>query len=90
MKTLRRLIASLLSLVMVSVFVVSPTLAQGTTSRVVGTVLDQNGAAVPDATVTLTNEATTASFTTKTTSVGAYVFDSIQIGQYTVSVEDGV
>ena len=87
MKTLRRLIASLLSLVMVSVLVVSPTLAQGTTSRVVGTVLDQNGAAVPDATVTLTNEATKASFTTKTTSVGAYVFDSIQIGQYTILVE---
>src|SRR5512138_218750 len=87
MNTSRRVIASTLSIVITSVLVAAPTLAQGTTSRVVGTVLDPNGAAVPDATVTLTNEATKASFTTNTTSVGAYVFDSIQIGQYTLLVE---
>jgi hypothetical protein len=37
--------------------------------------------------VTLTNEATQTSLTTETTSGGAYVFDSIQIGRYSVSVE---
>ncbi|HJR08496.1 MAG TPA: TonB-dependent receptor [Pyrinomonadaceae bacterium] len=61
--------------------------AQGTASRVTGTVVDPSGAVVPDATVTLTNEGTQVSFNTQTTSTGNYVFDSVQIGTYTVSVE---
>jgi hypothetical protein len=61
--------------------------AQGTTSRVTGVVLDQAGAIVPGATVTLTNEATNISFNTETTSTGTYVFDSVQVGVYTVGVE---
>jgi Carboxypeptidase regulatory-like domain/TonB-dependent Receptor Plug Domain len=60
---------------------------QGTTSRVTGTVLDQQGASVPGATATLTNEATKISFTTETTGSGTYVFDSVQVGTYTVTVE---
>jgi hypothetical protein len=60
---------------------------QGTASRVTGTVVDEKGAVVPGAVVTLTNEATQTSLTTETTSGGAYVFDSIQIGRYSVSVE---
>jgi hypothetical protein len=47
-------------------------LGQGTTSRVTGTVLDQSGAAVPKATVTLTNEGTQTSLTTETTDAGVY------------------
>lgn len=61
--------------------------AQGTTSRVTGTVLDQQGAAVAGATATLTNEGTKVSFTTQTTGSGTYVFDSVQVGTYTVTVE---
>src|SRR5688500_519371 len=61
--------------------------AQGTASRVTGTVVDQTGAVVPDATVTLTREGTAVTFTTQTTSTGTYVFDSVQVGLYTVSVE---
>ncbi|HEX9962706.1 MAG TPA: carboxypeptidase regulatory-like domain-containing protein, partial [Pyrinomonadaceae bacterium] len=61
--------------------------AQGTTSRVTGTVTDASGAAVSGATVTLTNEATTVSLTTETSESGAYTFDLIQIGSYTVTVE---
>jgi hypothetical protein len=61
--------------------------AQGTASRVTGTVLDAAGAIVPGATVTLTNEATNVSLTTETTSTGTYVFDSVQVGIYTVMVE---
>src|SRR4028118_1191360 len=62
-------------------------LAQGTASRVTGTVVDQSGAVIPDATVILTNEATKSDLTTQTTSTGTYVFDSVQVGIYTVSVE---
>jgi hypothetical protein len=61
--------------------------AQGTTSRVLGTVLDQSGAVVPGATVTLTNESTGISFTTVTTGAGTYTFEAIQIGTYTVTME---
>jgi hypothetical protein len=62
-------------------------IGQGTASRVTGTVLDEQGAAVPGAAVTLTNEATQGSLTTETTDSGNYVFDSIQVGIYTVTVE---
>jgi hypothetical protein len=61
--------------------------AQGTASRVTGTVVDPSGAVVPGATVILTNEGTQVAFTTQTTSTGTYVFDSVQVGTYAVSVE---
>ena len=61
--------------------------AQGTASRVTGVVTDPSGAVVPGAAVTLTNEATKVSFTTETTSTGQYVFESVQVGVYTVGVE---
>src|SRR5262245_26715852 len=57
------------------------------TSRVTGVVQDQTGAIVPGAKVTLTNEGTNISFTVTTTSAGVYVFDGIQLGVYTVTVE---
>src|SRR6185369_13689245 len=62
-------------------------LGQGTTSRLVGVVLDTSGAAVPNANVRLTNEGTSTSFTTVTGSAGAYTFEAIQPGKYRVSVE---
>ncbi len=65
----------------------SSTLAQGTTSRIVGTVTDNAGAAVSGATVTLTNEGTNVSLTTQTSDSGAYIFDLIQPGNYSVTVE---
>src|SRR5678810_69561 len=60
---------------------------QGTTSRVTGTVQDANGASVPGAMVTLTNEATGVSFTAETSDSGAYAFDLVQVGTYSVTVE---
>lgn len=61
--------------------------AQGTTSRISGTVTDASGAAVPNATVTAVNEATGVSYATKTSGSGTYAFDSLQIGMYTVKAE---
>ena len=61
--------------------------AQGSASRVTGIVQDASGAVVEGATVTLTNEGTNVSLTTQTTSAGAYAFDSVQVGAYTVAVE---
>ncbi|MGI8813185.1 MAG: carboxypeptidase regulatory-like domain-containing protein [Pyrinomonadaceae bacterium] len=61
--------------------------AQGTTSRVTGTVTDGTGAAVPAATVTLINEGTGTPLTTQTSDAGGYVFDLVQAGTYTVTIE---
>ncbi|MBK9153830.1 MAG: TonB-dependent receptor [Chloracidobacterium sp.] len=61
--------------------------AQGTTTRVTGTVADSAGAAVSGATVVLRNEATGISLSTETNSNGFYVFDLVQPGNYSVTVE---
>lgn len=61
--------------------------AQTGTSRVTGIAQDKTGAIIPDVTVTLTNQGTNISYTTKTTSAGAYVFDGIQPGLYTLTAE---
>lgn len=62
--------------------------AQGTTSRVTGTVTDNVGAAVPGATVTLTNQTTNVVVGTATTNnSGVYLFDLVQSGSYKVAVE---
>ena len=62
-------------------------LAQGTTSRVSGIVTDDSGAIIPGATVTLTNEQTGVSFETVTTASGAYAFEAVQVGVYTISIQ---
>jgi len=62
-------------------------LAQGTTSRITGTVQDANGGAVVGAAVSLTNEATGIVFTTETSQSGVYAFDLVQVGKYSVTVE---
>ncbi|MDX6692513.1 MAG: hypothetical protein QOF02_116 [Blastocatellia bacterium] len=60
---------------------------QGTASRVTGTVVDPSGAIISGANATLTNEGTNVSFTTETTSSGTYVFDSVQVGVYSLKIE---
>lgn len=60
---------------------------QGTTSRLTGTVVDASGATIAGATINLTNEATSISFTSQTGGSGAYAFDLIPAGTYKVSVE---
>jgi Carboxypeptidase regulatory-like domain/TonB-dependent Receptor Plug Domain len=62
---------------------------QGTTSRVLGTVLDATGSAVPDASVKLTNEGTHVTFETRSSDAGAYAFEAVQPGSYQLDVEAG-
>ena len=61
--------------------------AQGTTSRLAGQVTDSTGAVLPGVTVTLTNDGTGVSFSTVTTAAGAYVFEALPSGSYTVKFE---
>ena len=51
-----------------------------------GTVTDPSGAVVPNASVTLTNDATHQVRTTTSNSVGAYSFANVGIGNYTMTV----
>jgi hypothetical protein len=60
---------------------------QGTTSRVLGTVIDPSGAPVPGAEVRLINEGTGGTFTTRTSETGNYVFEAVQSGSYSLEVE---
>ena len=64
-----------------------PSFAQGTTSRLLGVVTDSSGAAIVNANVTLTNEGTAAAFATVTGANGAYTFDALQSGLYSLTVE---
>jgi hypothetical protein len=61
--------------------------AQGTTSRVLGTVQDSSGSVVPGASVKLVNEGTHVAFETKTSASGNYAFEAVQPGFYELDVE---
>jgi hypothetical protein len=60
---------------------------QLTSGNVSGTVYDPAGAAVPNVTVTATEESTNGSTRTSTTSSGQYQFTNLPIGSYTVTIE---
>ncbi|GAA3748069.1 TonB-dependent receptor [Terriglobus aquaticus] len=62
-------------------------MAQTYRGGVAGTVLDASGAVVPNAKVTLLDPSTGFTRTQQSTSAGAYAFQDLPIGQYTVTVE---
>ena len=55
-------------------------------SSLSGTVLDSSGAAIPNATATLTNTATQQKFVSTTNATGAYHFTELGPGTYTLAV----
>ncbi len=59
---------------------------QTPTASIVGTVLDPQGLPVEGASVTLTNQGTNYTYSTTTSSTGAFQFSSIDSGFYRVSV----
>jgi hypothetical protein len=75
------------SLVLVSLFAfASLSYAQVRSATITGTVTDPSGAAVPEATVVVTNQATKVSTTTKSTSAGQFTVPYLAPGDYTVEV----
>src|SRR2546423_3591099 len=62
--------------------------AQVDTGTILGTVHDNTGAVIPDVSVTVRNEGTGFTQTTKTSPGGSYVFPSLKIGKYSVEVEN--
>ena len=65
----------------------APISAQDTTGRVIGSVADPQGAAVPGANVTVTNSATRQSSATTTREDGSFEVLNLPIGRYFVTVE---
>ncbi len=61
--------------------------AQQITGRLVGTVLDPAGSAVPNANVSATNQNTGITASTDTDAQGNYVFPTLPVGTYRVRVE---
>ena len=64
-----------------------PALPQASTGSVSGTVRDQSGAAVPGASVALTNTATNVASKSTTNESGYYLFPGVNPGPYTLSAD---
>ena len=76
----------LVVLSLILMFMVSGAFAQAGTTGISGTVTDQNGAAVPGATVTITNAETNFTRTVTTSADGKYNFPGIPPATYRVEV----
>jgi hypothetical protein len=62
---------------------------QGITGSITGTVTDPTGAAIPGATVTITEVATNSVHTIQTSDAGTYTVPQLPPGQYSVKVDKG-
>src|SRR5260370_1447499 len=60
---------------------------QAPTGIILGTVMDESGAVIPNATITITNKATGVARTATTNAEGLYSAPALQAGQYEVRVE---
>ena len=88
---MKRISAAALFLLFSVVFATSTLFAQGTaTSGILrGTVTDPNGAVVPGAKVTVTNQATSLSRQLTTSSVGTYTANDLPPGAYNITIDAG-
>src|SRR3712207_3854131 len=69
------------------VFVCCALQAQNYRAKIAGLITDPTGAVVPNATVTLTNVNTGVRVVRTTSDSGLYLFDLVDPGSYSVSVE---
>ncbi|MEK7830010.1 MAG: carboxypeptidase-like regulatory domain-containing protein, partial [Acidobacteriota bacterium] len=82
MKTLSRI-----ALVLIALTATIPVLAQDARGRVQGTISDKNGADIPGVTLTLRNDATGIAVTGQSGDNGRYLFNQIDPGIYTITVQ---
>jgi len=78
---------AVLVLALTACLFVAPNVSAQSTASITGTVTDATGAVVPNATVTVRNEATGEERTTQTDSAGLYVVPSLAFGRYRVEVK---
>src|SRR5260370_29398217 len=80
--------ASIFLLLAGLLLIVAPAVAQQSTGMITGTVLDSQGGIVPDAKVTVINQAQGTIFRQlQTSSGGTFVITPVPAGAYTVEVE---
>ena len=65
----------------------TPLFGQIDTGGVTGTVIDSTGAIVPNASIKLTNDETAVIISARSTSTGAYSFNAVRPGRYTLQAE---
>src|SRR5262245_38888037 len=87
MKSVSKLLRACLILTGLSVILAIPPAAQTYTATVTGTITDQNGAAVPNAKVIATNQATQLEHTAQTNDAGFYTIPFIPVGNYVITAE---
>jgi hypothetical protein len=75
-----------MGLMLILLLAVSSAWAQKQSGSITGTVVDPQGAVVPGATVTATDNATGAVFTCTTTGEGSFTLPGLSFGTYTVAV----
>lgn len=80
-------LGSVLVLALTVCLLVTPNMSAQSTASITGTVTDATGAVIPNATVTVRNEATGEERTTQTDSAGLYVVPSLPAGTYRVEVK---
>ncbi len=78
--------AGALAAILSSLVAVSVLPAQIQTGRIVGTIYDPNKAVVPNAAVTVTNQATNVAWRATSSGIGGYVVPGLQPGVYDVGV----
>src|SRR5262245_31132563 len=83
----KRLMLLLTLAAWLSVLATSTIYGQATYSSIVGTSRDENGAVLPNVTVTVKNNATGISFTEITNELGSYSFKTLTPGTYTIHAE---
>lgn len=74
-------------ILLLAISLVVPAAAQTQNGTVSGRVTDASGAAVPDAKITLTNDAQNTSINSVSNSEGVYVIGSVPPGSYTITAE---
>jgi hypothetical protein len=89
MRTSCLCIAALLVIVVAAVFSTNPLNAQQTLGGITGEVTDASGGVIPSVSVTVTDEQTSLTRTTKTNGSGSYSFVNLPIGVYTLTYTAG-
>jgi hypothetical protein len=80
-----RMLLLVLAVIAMALFGVRPLLAQST-GTIRGTVADNTGASIPNATITITSSATGLTRTLESNGTGAFVFADLPIGTYRVVI----
>jgi hypothetical protein len=84
---MKKLLAALFVLALLLFYLASGSNAQTVQGVITGTVTDPSGAAVPDATITITHAGTGASLSTTTGTDGTYRFPLVPPGSYVIDIK---